>query len=120
MDEVYYIFADNASPRAQVAFSSFVQAMCNYEVADKSNPGEMISRPMIAIVRRVSRDDTPPKMGVAVARSIDQLDYLVWVRVGLCRFGQRHVGLSFISYTLDAVCGRSASLCISVVGCHQR
>jgi hypothetical protein len=41
----------------------------------------MISKSVLAIIRKVNRDDSPPKMGVACARSIDQIDYLVWVRV---------------------------------------
>ena len=55
--------------------------MHNYEVPDKVNKGSMISKPVLAIIRKVTKDDSPPKMGVACARSIDQIDYLVWVRV---------------------------------------
>lgn len=37
--------------------------------------------PVLAIMRLVTKDNSPPKMGVALARSIETIDYLVWVQV---------------------------------------
>lgn len=80
MGEIYYIFSDDQVPRAQVALSSFVRAMRSYEVLDK-NTGENTSRPLLSIIRKVTNDGSPPKIGVACARSMEGIDYLVWVRV---------------------------------------
>ncbi|KAF8330432.1 SPOC domain-like protein [Cantharellus anzutake] len=80
MGEVYYIFADDKVPRSQVAFASFVRAMKDYGVPDKKT-GENILRPVLAIIRKVTSDGSPPKVGVACARSLEDVDYLVWVRM---------------------------------------
>lgn len=88
MGEVYYIFGDKTIPRAQVAFSSLVQAMQGFERKreHKADEDEDMDKdeqpdPVLAIVRFVSRDNSEPKMGVALARSTDKIDYMVWVRV---------------------------------------
>lgn len=83
MGEVYYIFGDKGVPRAQVALSSLVQAMLGFTKKSHGEDEEEESAPVLAIVRLVSRNGSEPKMGVALARSTDTLDYLVWVRVRL-------------------------------------
>ena len=67
MGEVYYVWADPASPMQQVALSSIVQAM--YE------------KGVMAIARWVSRDDMDPKMGVLYPSVFEEVDCLLWVQV---------------------------------------
>lgn len=43
--------------------------------------GEATSRPLLSMIRKVTNDGSPPKVGVACARSLEGIDYLVWVRV---------------------------------------
>ncbi|KAF8323293.1 SPOC domain-like protein [Clavulina sp. PMI_390] len=79
MGEVYYIFGDKGTPKSQVAFSSLVQAMVNF--TRKGDDGDEVSDPMMAIVRYVSRDGSDPKMGIAIARSLEKVDYMVFVKM---------------------------------------
>lgn len=88
MGEVFYIFGDKSIPRAQIAFSSLVRAMNKYtrkrehaEGDENTDEDDEEPAPVLAIVRLVGRDGSPPKMGVALARSTKKIDYMVWVRV---------------------------------------
>lgn len=79
MGEVYYIFGDKNIPRAQVAFSSLARAMNGFVRKEGDETAE--AAPVMAVVRFVSSDNSAPKMGVALARCTDKIDYMVWVRV---------------------------------------
>lgn len=103
MGEVYYIFGDKNIPRAQVAFSSLVRAMNEFTRKTEGkrrsyshSPGLSQSEadddhvthdPVLAVVRLVSSDNSPPKMGVAFAVSTKKMDYMLWVRVRKCVLG---------------------------------
>ncbi|KAI0735882.1 SPOC domain-like protein [Earliella scabrosa] len=67
MGEVYYVWADPASPMQQVALSSVVQAM--YE------------KGVMAIARWVSKDDMDPKMGVLLPSVFEEIDCFLWVQM---------------------------------------
>ncbi len=84
MGEVYYVWADPASPMQQVALSSIVQAM--YE------------KGTMAIARWVSKDDMDPKMGVLCPSVFAEAECLLWVQVsgyllGLSSFPDRELML---------------------------
>ena|ERR1700733_144219 len=95
MGEVYYIFGDKNVPRAQVAFSSLVRAMNEFarktEREKRPHPSQSDADddpvepdPVLAVVRLVSSDNSPPKMGVALPILTDTIDYMLWVRVRKC------------------------------------
>ena len=67
MGEVYYIWADINSAREQIAFSSIVKAMINKD--------------MVAVVRMTTRDTAEAKLGIAMPRSLDEIECLLWVQV---------------------------------------
>ncbi|KAI8983219.1 SPOC domain-like protein [Trametes punicea] len=67
MGEVYYVWADPASPMQQVALSSIVQAMNDGEVA--------------AIARWVKTDKGDPRMGVLWPSVFDDIDCFLWVQM---------------------------------------
>lgn len=127
MGEVYYIFGDKNIPRAQVAFSSLVRAMNGFvrTKEHRDNHGEEVSEaaPVMAVVRLVSSDNSPPKMGVALARSTDKIDYMVWVRVRMCDGVVALNGRTTSSKTpatTDALRRGSSSLCIPLSQRYQR
>jgi ATP-dependent DNA helicase 2 subunit 2 len=67
MGEVYYVWGDTESGRAQIAFSSLVQAM--------------LQEDLYAVIRMVTGSNYAPKLGVAVPRMLDKVDCLLWVQV---------------------------------------
>ena len=69
MGEVYYVWADPASPMQQVALSSIAQAM--------------FRKGAMAIARWVSKDDMDPKMGVLYPCVFQDVDALMWVQVSI-------------------------------------
>lgn len=107
MGEVYYILGDKNIPRAQVAFSSLVRAMNEFprkterkrrsysHSQSEADDDPVTHDPVLAVVRLVSSDGSPPKMGVARAASTKKMDYMLWVRVRKCV-----LGLLAGSYTL--------------------
>ncbi len=66
MSEVQFLWADPASGKAQVAFSSLVQAM--------------YQKDLVAVSRWTGRSGDP-KMGLLTPRVWDQIDSLSWVQV---------------------------------------
>jgi ATP-dependent DNA helicase 2 subunit 2 len=72
MSEVQFLWADTASGKAQVEFSSIVQAMHH--------------KNLVAVSRWVTRDHGDPKMGILIPRLWENIDSLSWVQVCLsCR-----------------------------------
>ncbi|KAH9855805.1 SPOC domain-like protein [Lenzites betulinus] len=67
MGEVYYVWADPASPMQQVALSSIVKAMTESRV--------------LAIARWVKSDKGEPKMGVLWPTVFDEIDCFLWVQM---------------------------------------
>lgn len=67
MGEVYYIWGDTESGRAQLAFSSIVEAM--------------IQESLGAIIRMVTGNGYAPKLGIAVPRMMEKADCMLWVQV---------------------------------------
>lgn len=67
MGEVYYIWGDTESGRMQVAFSSIVKAM--------------LQEDLYAIIRMVTGNNFAPKLGVAVPRTLEKVDCLLWTQV---------------------------------------
>ncbi|KAI0641157.1 SPOC domain-like protein [Trametes meyenii] len=67
MGEVYYVWADPASPMQQVALSSIVQAMKKERV--------------MGIARWVKTDKGEPRMGVVAAYEFEEIDCLLWVQM---------------------------------------
>ncbi|KAI0668689.1 SPOC domain-like protein [Trametes maxima] len=67
MGEVYYVWADPASPMQQVALSSIVQAMENEHV--------------LAIARWIKTDKGEPRMGVLAPYAFEEIDCLLWVQM---------------------------------------
>lgn len=51
------------------------------EHSEDPEDAETEAAPVMAVIRLVSSDGSSPKMGVALARSTDNIDYMVWVRV---------------------------------------
>lgn len=69
MGEVYYVWADPASPLQQVAMSSIAEAM--YE------------KLIVAIARWVTKDGAEPKMGILKPGRQDSVAYFTWVQVSI-------------------------------------
>ncbi|KAI0656800.1 SPOC domain-like protein [Cubamyces menziesii] len=67
MGEVYYVWADPASPMQQVAVSSVVQGMSEQHV--------------VAITRWVKSDDGDPRMGVLWPSVFEEIDCFLWVQM---------------------------------------
>lgn len=70
MGEVYYVWADPASPMQQVALSSIVHAMNETHV--------------VAITRWVKTEKGEPKMGVLWPTVFEEIDCFIWVQVSRC------------------------------------
>ena len=74
MGEVRFVWPDMTSQKAQIQFSSLVEAMT--------------IREMVAVVRWVLKDQADPVIGLCVPESEypdvgKRLDYMFWVKVGL-------------------------------------
>ncbi|KAI0770992.1 SPOC domain-like protein [Trametes elegans] len=67
MGEVYYVWADPASPMQQVALSSIVQAMDAERV--------------VAIARWVKQENGDPSMGVLWPSVFEEIDCFLWVQM---------------------------------------
>ncbi|OJT04950.1 ATP-dependent DNA helicase II subunit 2 [Trametes pubescens] len=67
MGEVYYVWADPASPMQQVALSSIVHAMNETQV--------------VAITRWVKTEKGEPKMGVLWPTVFEEIDCFLWVQM---------------------------------------
>ncbi|KAI0327975.1 SPOC domain-like protein [Cubamyces sp. BRFM 1775] len=67
MGEVYYVWADPASPMQQVAVSSIVKGM--------------IEEKVVAITRWVKSDDGDPRMGVLWPSIFEEIDCFLWVQM---------------------------------------
>lgn len=72
--EVQFIWPELNNPRAQIQFSSFVQALQ--------------ARKYCALVRWVNKDNSAPRIGLCFAESDNTddekpLEYMYWVQVGL-------------------------------------
>lgn len=67
MSEVQFLWADTSSGKAQVEFSSIVQAMHQ--------------RDLVAVSRWVTRDNGDPRMGILIPRLWENIDSLSWVQV---------------------------------------
>jgi ATP-dependent DNA helicase 2 subunit 2 len=69
MSEVQFLWPDTSSGKAQVEFSSIVQAMHKKD--------------LVAVSRWVTRDHGDPKMGILIPRLWGNIDSLSWVQVCL-------------------------------------
>jgi ATP-dependent DNA helicase 2 subunit 2 len=82
MSEVQFLWADQATGKAQVAFSALVHAM--------------FQKDLVALTRFTTRSGPDPKMGILTPRIWEEIDSLTWVQVS----SPRMVHHTLMTYTV--------------------